>query len=283
MSTWKPIVLWLPLFTAAVAAEPTHTPGLTVEATYVEELRSTEKRFAWRSRCEVGLAFSGAPIAGAISITEMLIDAASDDTGKCLIRNRVSTDSRLRDPNPKPPCGHLTCRLDLLGTNREAKKIRQIGGEVTVFVPQPDDTVTLRDIRANPGKAFSGVLLSKHKVRVVYLDKDLLAKPKKELAALLEYQFDEKELGTLSELESLPQTGNRYVHFLMRDPDKRIMQWYFVDAAGTILPGDLRSIGSVRIYRPAKGVQDPLHLRVCFLTEAGLKRVRFDIRDIALP
>jgi hypothetical protein len=250
----------------------------------VEDRRTTGKFFGG---LEVELKLTGDILADVKSIRPV-IQAAADDSGRSLLQEEKQTGFEDVSRGGSP-----MVKLKLRNPARKASMIKELKGELQLFVPQQDPkaNVAVNDVASQSGKQIESPVLKAERIEVMPLTKaDFDARKAKAAAqkktsttdAGLAGAFEQAFAGLFSGFMS---TSENSVVLLVRDPGQKLVSVEWENSSGEKVRSRGRSSSKneneeTRVYDFEKR-PDRLILQV--LTAKALVSVPLNLTDIPLP
>jgi hypothetical protein len=232
-----------------------------------------------------------------VAASRVLITAAVDDSGR-----------DLRDPDAgEPPLetNHVgggaphdtplpaTVSVMLKNPDRKATKVRELRGEIELFMPTKDanSVAEVSKFVSMSGKSLAHKALKANGVEIALLSPAQIESEKKRRAEVKKKEYAElgyagEELANMltSFLESLFGVEENELLARIKDPNKRIQQVEYVDAAGEVKPVMMRDEeGLVYLYTWAGKPQADWKMRVSMKTSKNVVRYAFALNDVPLP
>ncbi|HUP62420.1 MAG TPA: hypothetical protein VNA69_18590 [Thermoanaerobaculia bacterium] len=230
-----------------------------------------------------------------VAASRVLVSAAVDETGRDLI-DREAQEPRL-EPNQrlgmKGPPMPAQVSLTLKNPDRRATKVKEVRGEIELFMPAKDanSVAEIAKFVTMSGKALSHKALKANGVEISLLTAAQVDAEKKRRAEekrkeYTEAGYDGESIATMitSLLESLLTIEENELVVRVKDPNKRIQQINYVDAAGEVKQVMMREDeGLVRLSTWEGKPQPDWKLRVSMQTPKNTARYAFALNDIPLP
>ncbi len=280
---------------ASAAEEPKvakEVPNVQVLVGDVTDNRTTGSFFA---KCEVELKVMGDAVGDTFGIRAIRVLTAVDDTGRQLKPEQEQGPlffSKNTERN-----NLLKEKVGLKNPARSAKAIQLLQGELELFHPTAENggMVIVNGFMEKPGEPLGAPALKTQNVKVMYVTKEILDAKKRELQdkakakAESELQQAGQEFGDaftklLGGMFSGMVKEGSSLNFLADDPDKRLVELEFLDAAGKPLKGNGRtSMGELRSYSFEKLPPADTQLVIYVATPDSVTVVPFTLKDIPLP
>jgi hypothetical protein len=229
-----------------------------------------------------------------VQATRVLVAAASDDSGRSLINPEagepmLEQNYRRAGAESKP----ATVSITLLNPDRKAKAVKEVRGEIELFMPSkdPSSVAEIAKFTSFAGKPLAHKSLKANGIEMALLSNAQIEAERKKILDAKRKEF--AEMGW--EGENLDNAVNNYKdstlpvdenELLMRikDPNKRIQDIAYVDAAGEVKQVSTRDDeGFVYLSTWHGKPEADWKLRVSMVTPKNLVRYPFTLRDVALP
>lgn len=271
-------LLLITLAAGALWAQADSGPTTLVSPVIVSSVKDIRPNY-----CHVALRLDDAT--GTYSIHDLRIVAATDDTGRDL---RLDKGSNV--PHPFNISSNSLYYVYLKNPVRAARFITVLEGEVDLFQPRPDNDskLVIKDFQAHPGEWLESSELQKAGIHLLYVTPDTTNTVREKFNALVAKRPTwEKEAALLQQSRNDLRLQNA-VQLLCDDPDKRLVDVSYQDAAGN----PIEKRGGAAGYAYSTGhfthsFEHPLpadaQLVVYVATPASIKTVPFRLENIALP
>lgn len=232
--------------------------------------------------------------AAEVAGSRVLVTRAVDDTGRDLV-DREADEPRLEmnvrmhmAEKPSP----ATVSVTLRNPDRKAKTVREVAGEIELFLPgrDPNSIAEADGFMPASGKPLAHAALKANGVAITFLTPQQIEAEKKKRAdarrselAELGYDAETIESELAGEMESFASDENEILAYV-EDPQGRIEDVTYVDPAGETRLVSLRVEDGIAYFsswsaRPEAGWK----LRVTMRTAKNLVRYPFAVKDVALP
>jgi hypothetical protein len=275
----------LGLAAAQLLAAPSKSPAIGVTPGDVTDRRRNDNTFAG---LEVELKLTGEAAGGARG-ARALVEKAVDDTG----RNLVKEGGRPADFEKPTGQGSPVLKLDLRNPARRAKTVREISGQIEVFLPDRDPAAVAsadrflsrmdRPIAAPALKATqTEVTVVSRKTYDAEKKKDEERKKKEAESAGIAGAVVSAFSGLFEGL--FGDIGENDVLVRVTDPGKKVFGVEVFDAAGKRIDdsGSMK-VGEFWIVKFTEKVPDDASLRIYVMTPKALVTAPFSLKDVALP
>jgi hypothetical protein len=233
-----------------------------------------------------------------VAASRVLITSAIDDSGRDLRdpearEPELESNQRMSRGAPDDAAMPVTVSVVLKNPDRKAAKVTEIRGEIELFMPSRDanSTAEVPKFVSTSGKPIAHKALKANGIEISLLtaaqieaEKKRLAAAKKKEYAELGYSGDDLANVLSSFLESL--LGVEETEFLARikDPNKRIQDISYIDAAGEVKMVMMREEeGLVYLSTWAGKPQADWKMRVNMKTAKNVVRYAFALNDVPLP
>jgi len=255
-----------------------------VSVTEVSDRRSTGQFF---NNLEIKLKLVGDDTADIKGI-RTAITTAVDDAGRDLLTDKdKGTDFETRSDNSQ---SDIT--LSLKNPARKATAVREISGELQLFMPTRDPSATLliRNISKIAGKPIANPALEKAGISVTVLTKkeyDLLKKDEEKKAKdSVEKQGLDKAMMKAFEglFSAFFQVGENDLILKVTDPQKKLIEIEVADAKGAKIRnnGSMKS-GDLKVLSFNDALPADAQLRIFLKIPKTIVSVPLKLVDIALP
>jgi hypothetical protein len=225
--------------------------------------------------------------------TRVVIARATDDLGNDLVDHEAAP---MMEMNPrlytKETNGPATISLALKNPGRKAKTVKEVSGEVELFLPSkdPNSIAEVTGFMPQSGKPLAHKALKANGVEITVLTpKQIEAEKKKRMdAKRKEYAdagYDEETIKSSveSEFESFASDESE-VLAIVKDPNQRIQDVAYIDGDGKTQMVNMRiEDGIARLMSWSGRPQANWKMRVTMQTPKNLVRHPFTIANVALP
>ncbi|HEV7238079.1 MAG TPA: hypothetical protein VGQ36_02485 [Thermoanaerobaculia bacterium] len=230
-----------------------------------------------------------------VAASRVLVTAATDETGRDLIDHEMSepsleTNHRLGNETAATP---VTVSVRLKNPDRKASKVSEVRGEIELFMPSkdPNSVAEVAKFLSFSGKPVTHKALKANGIEIAVVSPAQIAAEKKRLGDAKRKEYE----GYGYEGENLDNAVSSYLEYVLRlepsdvvlrmkDPNNRIQEIVYVDAAGEIKRGSLRDDEGFKILTTwGEAPQPDWKLRVSMRTPKNLVRHAFALKDVPLP
>jgi len=231
-----------------------------------------------------------------VAASRVLVSTAVDDTGRNLIdteRGEAELEanrSGSMDPKEKPP---VTVSMTLKNPDRKAVAVKQIAGEIELFMPSkdPNSVAEIPKFLSQAGKPLSHRALKANGVEIAPLSAAQIAAERKRLSDIKRKEATEAGM-TGEDLENYVKTfegmqlnvepGDVLVR--LKDPNKRIQDMSYIDGKGEVQHLSQREDEGLYIFSTwGEKPQADWKLRVSMKTPKNLARYPFTLSNVPLP
>ena len=270
---------------SAIAAALPGPAGVTVTAGDITDRRRNDNTFAG---LEVELKLAG-EAGGGVRGARAVLQKAVDDTGRSLLKEKEKTPDFEKSSGDDSPI----LKLDLRNPARRAAKIREISGQVDLFLPGRDTASVARvdrfqagmdrRISAAPLKAAGAeVTVVSRKTYDAEKKKDDERKKKEAESAGIAGAMASAFSGLFEGLWG--DIGDNDVLIKVDDKAKKVFGVDVYDAAGKkIDENSSMTIGSFRILKFTEKLPADASLRIYLMTPKSMVTAPFSLKDVALP
>lgn len=272
-------MLFLVLF---FVAAPVYATDVKVSVTEVKDQRSTGEYF---NNLELKLKLIGDDSAS-IRGTKVLLNSASDDTGRNLLLAEEKKD------HFEAFDGNRTIDLKFRNPARKAVVVKEITGELQLFMPDKDpaSTVLVKGFMKTEGRPITDPALAKADISVSVLTKKEYESIKKEQEKKVKEAAKKEGLtgAMMSAVEALLggffQVGDNDLIFKIDDPSKNLIDMDVIDVKDAKIQnhGSMKS-GDVTVLSYEEAVPADARLRLFLKTQKSVVSVPLRLADIALP
>lgn len=285
--------LCVAVVTAGLALAATSSAqGVRVSAGTIEDRRTTGKFFAG---LEIELKLTGDDLADAKS-ARLLLKTAVDETGRNLLPES-KPDEEFKSINSSE------LKLSLKNPARGASAVKEIAGEVQLFVPSRDPaaTVTVDRLLSRMDKAVDSPALKAQKIAIRVVSPNAHRAAAKKREAELEKEMEKhkeemkKEAGDDKTAEALMalvkgfsgmmnEVGDNDLILEIEDEQKKLLDVSVVGPKGdTIDTRGSMSSGSLRIIQFGEKLPADAKLRLLLQTPRAIVSAPFSLTNVPLP
>lgn len=276
-------LLALPLM--AVALTALAAPPLTVSAGDITDRRRNDNFFGG---LEIELKIGGdgaADVRGARAV----VKKAEDETG----RNLLKEGAKAPEFESSMGAGTPSLKLELRNPARKAKTVREVSGQVELFLPgrDPASVAKLDGFQSKMDRPAASPALKAAKAEVTVVSRKTYEAEKKKDAERRKKEAEGSGIGgAMVEAFSALFEGfmgaveENDVLVKVDDPGKKVFDVEVVDSKGAKLDGGgSMTIGSFRILKFSEKVPADAGLKIYLLTPKSLVTTPFQLKNVALP
>ena len=258
-----------------------YAEDIRVMVSEVKETRTTGQFFAG---LELKLKILGDNISDAKGLKPRITKAV-DDTG----RNLLKDEDYKADFEKPDEQGQFETTLKLKNPARKATAIKEVTGEIEIFVPKydPGATSVIKNFMAQTGKTVSDPTLKDAKVDITVLTKEQFNKIKAEREKELKAQ---KEIGDAmvqlfgALFGGMMEMGENSVMLNVKDEGKKVIVIEFTDESGKkIHTQATMTMGDVKVFEFDKPLPQKAQVMIFLATPKALIKTPFRLTDIVLP
>lgn len=277
------------IFLLLILAAPVYAGDVIVSVSEVRDSRTTGQFFAG---LEIKLKLMGDSLADAKGLS-LSVTKAVDDTGRDLLKKDEGRSKEFTRPD-ESRAGQAELEVKMKNPSRKAAVVKELSGEVSIFSPSkdPNAVAAIDSFMAHAGKKIGSNALKAARVEVAVMTKkefdEFKEQQKKEVKAKEGEMVRElgeamaKALGSL--FGSMMEVSENSVILNITDPDKKVIDLEFTDAAGApVRSGSTMKTGDLRIYEFEKPMPQDAKLTIFLMTPRSMARTPFKLKDIALP
>lgn len=227
-----------------------------------------------------------------VAASRVLISKATDETGRDLL------DHEQQEPEFNVHMGRNTGNpvavlINLKNPDRKATKVREVRGEIELLLPakDPNSIAEIAKFTASPGKPLTHKALKANGVEIALItpaqieaEKKKRAESKKKELAEMGYEGEDLETMVKDFLSSLLGGDENDLLVRLKDPNSRIQQITYVDAAGEEKPVMVREEdGFTTLSTWAGKPQADWKMVVKMKTPKNVVKYAFALTDVPLP
>lgn len=259
--------------------------GLAVSAGDVTDRRRNDNVFA---SLEIELRLTGEASAGARG-ARATVEKAVDDTGRNLIKEKNDSSDFAKSSGDGPPA----LKIELRNPARRASKVRELTGQVEIFVPERDPSAQARIAKfssqmdrpiASPALKAAGAQATVVSRKTYEAEKKKDAERRKKeaegagIAGAMANAFAGLFEGIFGDI------GENDVLVKVDDKGKKVFSVEVLDAAGKPIDGmGSMKVGDFWILKFSEKVPADAGLRIYVMTPKSMVTERFALADVALP
>ena len=269
----------------AVSSAVLAAPPLTVSAGDITDRRRNDNFFGG---LEIELKIGGdgaADVRGA----RALVKKAEDETGRNLLTEGAKAPTFETSMSDTAP----SLKLELRNPARKAKKVREVSGQVELFLPGRDPAAVARldAFQSRMDKPAGLPALKAAKAEVTVVSRKTYEAEKKKDAERRRKEAEGAGIGgaMVEAFAGLFEgfMGNveeNDVLVKVDDPGKKVFEVDVIDSKGTKIDGmGSMTVGTFRILKFSEKLPADAGLRVYLLTPKSVVTTPFQLKDVALP
>lgn len=261
----------------------------------IKDTRTTAGFFAG---LEIELKVLGDLLADAKAI-RLSVTSAVDETGRDIVNPKEAATEFNELDEGEQSTAKLTVKLK--NPARQATTVREIAGELEIFVPRrdPSSTVTVENIRRATGSPIASPSLRAAGIEVTMWTKQQYEARRKAEEEKLKAEKAKAPAGAgeaLGEalakvfgglLGSFEEMSEHSIAMQVKDPGARLVGIEFQDSRGSRIGGGRMSFGGredqTRIYDFSEKLPDTARVKLYVLTPKAIVKTPFKLRDVPLP
>jgi hypothetical protein len=231
-----------------------------------------------------------------VAASRVFVSAATDDAGNDLVDREAAEPqfdwnprATMKDAPPMP----AVISVKLKNPARTARKVIAVAGEIELYLPgkDPNSVAEIPKFVTLSGKPLSHKALKANGVEIAMLSeaqieaerKKRIDVKKKEYAEM-GYSGEDLENAVRSATEGLLAVEENELLVRIKDPEKRIQEIAYVDAAGEVKMVSTRDDEGVVLLSTWGGMPQPdWKMRVSMKTPKSMVRYAFALSDVPLP
>lgn len=261
----------------------------------IKDNRTTAGFFAG---LEIELKVLGDLLADAKAI-RLSVASAVDETGRDIVNPKESNTEFKELDEAEQNAAKLSVKLK--NPARQATTIREIEGELEIFVPRrdPSSTVTVENIRRTTGSPIASPYLKAAGIEVTMWTKeqyDARRKAEEEKLKAQKAKAQAEAGEALGEalakifgglLGSFEEMSEHSIAMQIKDPQSKLVGIEFQHARGGRISGGRMSLGGredqTRIYDFSEKLPETARVRLYILTSKAVVKTPFKLSDVPLP
>jgi len=276
---------WLLVFICLAASASADAIDVRVTVTEVSDRRSTGQFF---NNLEVKLKLTGDEAAEIRGIKTSITTAIDDTRRNLLPSEKSSFGFETMGESGAGPAVMLT----LKNPARKATVIKELSGELQLFIPgrDPAATVLVKDVKRSVGKPIANPALEKAGISVIVLTKkeyDQIRKEEEQKAkdTAGKQGLDQALLKAFEGLlGSFFDVGEHDLILKISDPTAKLIELEVLDGKGARISGQgSMKTGDLRILNYAEALPADAQLRLFLNTQKSVLSLPLKLVDIALP
>ncbi len=231
-----------------------------------------------------------------VAASRVFVKSATDDVGGDLVDHDASEPqfesnprAAMKDAPPMP----AMISVKLKNPDRKARKVSAVSGEIELYLPgrDPNSIADIPKFVTMGGKALSHKALKANRVEIAMLSEAQIeaertrrADAKKKEYAEMGYEGEDLANAVRSAIEGLLAVEANELLVRIKDPEKRIQEISYVDAAGEVKMVSARDDEGVVLLSTWGGTPQPdWTMRVSMKTPKNVVRYAFALNDVPLP
>lgn len=268
----------------AVSVPALAAPPVSVSAGDVTDRRRNDNFFGG---LEIELKIGGDGAAG-VQGARALVKKAEDDTGRNLLKEGAKTPEFETSMGDAP-----SLKLEMRNPARKAKKVREVSGQVELFVPGRDPAAVARldGFLSRMDRPATSTALKAAQAEVTVVSRKTYEAEKKKDAERRKKDAESAGIGgAMVEAFSglfeglMGDIEENDVLLKVTDPGKKVFNVEVFDSKGArIDSGGSMSVGSFRILKFSEKLPADASLRIYVLTPKSVLTAPFQLKDVALP
>jgi hypothetical protein len=271
------------LLSLSIVASVAYASDIRLLVNEVKDTRTTGEFFGG---LEMDLKPVGDDLSDVYSLRP-LITKALDDSG----RNLMADDTKKTEFAKMDRSGRSTIRIKLKNPARKASVIKELSGELEMFVPGRDrkSTSVITNFLSKTGRKLSDPALKDAHVDIAILTKaeyDKIAKrAKEEQSAAAAKELGDAMVKAFSTLfGSLMEVGENSIILSIKDTEKKVIDIEFFDVSGEKIENQgSMTMADTKVFQFDKPMPKDARMKIFLATSKSLVRVPFTLTDIALP
>ena len=234
-----------------------------------------------------------------VAASRVFIATAVDETGRNLVNEEAGEPQFemnqrmfMRGAAAAAP-SPAQISVQLKNPDRKATKVREVAGEIELYMPgkDPNSIADIAKFSTMSGKTLSHKALKANGVEIAILSPAQVAAEKKKRAEAKKKEYE--EMGYSGEdlenalkdfIETLLGVEENQLLVRIKDPNKRIQDINYVDAAGDVKMVSLTDEDGLTLMSTWAGTPQPdWKMRVSMKTPKNVVRYAFAVNDVPLP
>jgi len=273
------------LLVPAAASPPGKGSGLSVSAGDVTDRRRNDNVF---SSLEVELKLTGEGAAGARG-ARARVEKAVDDTGRNLVKERSDEPEFATSSADGAPA----LKIELRNPARRAAKVRELSGQVEIFLPERDPSAQARipGFLSQMDRPLAAPALKAAGAQVTVISRKTYEEEKKKDAERRKKEAEgagiagamANAFGSLFE-GLFGDIGENDVLLKVDDKGKKLFAVDVLDATGKTVDGmGSMKVGDFWILKYTDKVPSDATLRIYVMTPKSVVTEKFALKDVPLP
>ena len=229
-----------------------------------------------------------------VAASRVLVASAVDETGRDLVDAEAGEPQLQVHMGGRPDDNPASVSLQLKNPDRKANSVKEVRGEIELLMPSkdPNSIAEIAKFMTTTGKPLSHKALKANGVEITLVtpaqleaEKKKRAEAKKKEYAEMGFEGEALESMLKDFLSSLFDAQENEVPVRIKDPNGRILDIAYVDAAGDVkIVTTQEQEGGMAILSTWAGKPQPdWKLRVSMKTPKNVVRVPFTLANVPLP
>lgn len=227
-----------------------------------------------------------------VAASRVLVSAATDDKGTNLVdtEHEVSLGANMRPEASQP----ASVTMALKNPDRKATRVTEVRGEIELYMPgkDPNSTAEIAKFLSLSGKPLTHKALKANGIEISLVSPAQIEAEKKKVAVAKRKElegtgYDEETIKTIvdSAVESAMRFEESDVVLRVKDPNKRIQDIEYIDAAGESkhISVNVNDQGYTVLSTWGDKPAPDWKMRIAMRTPKNLVKQPFTIKDVKLP
>jgi hypothetical protein len=259
---------------------------ITVKAGDMKDSRTTGSFFAG---FDIELSVTGASLTGAKAM-RVLLSTAIDETGRNIIKESQTSFEEINEDETE-----ASVRVKMKNPSRSAMTIKEVTGNIEIFVPAKDPaaTLTVTSLSKSIGISINSPVLKASGIEITIWNKEQYEARKKVEEEKLKKSKSEEGIGGAlmgifgGLMDSFSSMDENSIAFQIKDPESKIVRIEILDAKGESLGSGGMTIGDSKQQTRIIDLQEKLppdaQVKIHILTAKSMIKAPFKLEKIALP
>ena len=228
-----------------------------------------------------------------VAASRVVVTSAVDETGRDLVNAENQPTLMPHHRMGAAAEGAVNVSVTLKNPARTANKVKEVRGEIELYMPSkdPNSVAEIPKFLSFSGKALSHKALKANGVEISLVSAAQLAAEKKKMAeakrkeyAEIGYEGEDLDNAVNNAMESTLSVEPSDLVARIKDPNERIQEIRYVDAAGEVKHVSTRDEeGFVLLSTWGETPQPDWKIRVSMLTSKNMVKHAFVLKDVPLP
>jgi hypothetical protein len=228
-----------------------------------------------------------------VAASRVVVVSAVDETGRDLVDREREAELNTNFRSNANPTTPATISLTLKNPARTATKVKEVRGELELFMPSkdPNSVAEIAKLTSFSGKSLAHKALKANGVEIAIVSPAQLAAEKKKAAdakrkeyAEAGYEGESLDQMVSSFTDSFLSLDESDVVMRVKDPQKRIQEMVYVDGAGEVRRASVRDEEGFTLMSIWNEPPKPdWKLRVSMVTPKNMVKHGFVLKDVPLP